>query len=334
MQKYLPILKSKRGEFKSLSALTSFNKSQIIPCIELLVGFTDLTYQQLSEIWTFEGNEIIIDSSYFTTAELGIEYIELLERLRSAGVQAIPVIEINSPQHLIDLVKDYINKYNSKLCIRIRGEYLYGSASNADIVKLIKNASVELQDTILILDSEDVNSQNLKFNIDHVILFIKGINNASKYYLIASTSGSFPENLSKIDADTIKNLPRIEWEIWKRINAKLSLSNLIYGDYGIKHPLIDPGTTPFEGTCSIKYTTEDYYIIFRGIRSSDHATGSAQYHEKCKLVVAHPLYDGKSFSWADGEIDECSKRIVKPGNGESWVKIGHNHHFVKILSLL
>jgi hypothetical protein len=335
MKQYLPILKSKRGEFKSLNALPHFNKKQMIPCIELLEGTVEQTYNQLTEIWAFEGNKIIIDSSYFyTNSESAIKYIDLLERLRISDVNTIPVIEVDSSRYLIDLVNGYVLKYDGELCIRIRREFLYGSSSRAQYDALVKSIPVKIQNIILLLDTEIATVASLKENITDLQFFINGIKDPGKYALIALASGSFPENLSKIEAGTIKSLPRVEWSVWKDIESKYQLANLAYSDYGIKHPLVDPASTPFEGTCSIKYTTENHYVIFRGIRGSDHPEGGAQYHEKCKQVIAHPLYDGNIFSWADKEIDECANRINKPGNAESWVKIGHNHHFAKILSLL
>lgn len=285
LYKYIPVLKSKRGEFKALSVLEMVDKDKMIPLIELLDGSSAVTYDQMSTIWNFHGNQLIIDGSLFLVKNNLQDYIKLITELLNAGIGVIPVLELDTPNSIKNSVITFIRTHNLKYCIRIKQKHFDPHNILQNIKTLILEVGSNSEQVIVILDCENITASNIDSYKRIVNDCLTAIGGLSQFYIVAVASGSFPVDLSKISADTKKFLPRFEWQMWQNIGLKFNSNNLVYSDYGIKHPLIDPSTTPFEGTCSIKYTTEDNYVIFRGIRGSDHPLGGGQYHEKCRLLI-------------------------------------------------
>ncbi|HKO81262.1 MAG TPA: hypothetical protein VJU78_12740 [Chitinophagaceae bacterium] len=156
---------------------------------------------------------------------------------------------------------------------------------------------------------------------------------------IIVASGSFLTDLGRLPAPPTINspaivyrLPRLEWNIWKALQAQKLPAPIKYGDYGTKHPYYLPAA--FEGSSSIKYTVENDFVIYRGRKGSEHAKGGGQYNDSAKLLINSPDYSGQNFSWGDAKIYEIGNRIDKPGNPGSWVQISQNHHITILHSLL
>lgn len=91
----------------------------------------------------------------------------------------------------------------------------------------------------------------------------------------------------------------------------------------------------YAGSASVKYTTDDHYLIHRGILPEKHANGNGQYILHSKVLITSSLYDGVHFSWGDEKINEYAMKAVtdKPGGASTWVQIGMNRHLAKLISL-
>lgn len=139
-------------------------------------------------------------------------------------------------------------------------------------------------------------------------------------------------------AGRLYRLQRYEWEVWLSLSIQSDISSIIkYGDYGTKFPYYIEAN--FQGTCSIKYTSPDEFIIYRGELSGNHADGNGQYITFSQALVASPFYSGVNFSWGDKRIDFYSSQLLtdlnrKVGNATSWVEISQNHHFTLLHSIL
>ncbi len=138
--------------------------------------------------------------------------------------------------------------------------------------------------------------------------------------------------------DGVFKLPRFEWSVWKPLKAVPSLDGIVYGDYGIKHSVF--AEAPFAGTVSLKYTTENHYIIYRGELSEPHPLGHGQYIVSAKKLVKSPHYLGKLFSWGDLRFYELSQENEndnekrKTGNPTNWVQQHQNHHITLLHNIL
>lgn len=147
-------------------------------------------------------------------------------------------------------------------------------------------------------------------------------------------AGSFPTDLSKFRAGSVHRLHRYEWDLWRLLRDKFQIK---YGDYGTKHH--EYADTPYAASVSLKYTTEDEFVIHRGERTDNHADGHGQYITHAQKLIRSNDYSGQGFSWGDSRLDFYSRQILndenrKTGNTTTWVQISQNHHITLLHSLL
>jgi hypothetical protein len=333
MKNYFPIFKSREGELKGLNMLAGDVKRSIAPIIELLPETHETVLVNLTECWTFEDNEILIDCSFNPgTAQVETTF----EALVAANVNVVPVVNLNSPEDYINFVADFIDEHDKKVCIRVKNEFARPRIFNALIQETIASLRTNAANIILLFDLSYASVDTYQNLANSVITNIKALAvHASEWGQIVVAAGSFPVDLSPFVANTRNVVPRYEWNIWQEIQNDNEINGFVYySDYGIKHPIYDPTVGGFQATSSIKYTTSNDYLIYRGIRPGDHVLGGGQYHEKCRLLIADALYDGRRFSIADNEIFLIGNRNERPGNAGTWVKIGQSRHVSKIHSLL
>jgi len=95
----------------------------------------------------------------------------------------------------------------------------------------------------------------------------------------------------------------------------------------------------FSGTCILKDTTDDKYIIYRGEKSENHTDGNGQYISHASRLVASVYYSGQNYSWGDEEtynysLENINDRNRKTGNAETWVRISQNHHMTHLNDII
>jgi hypothetical protein len=149
---------------------------------------------------------------------------------------------------------------------------------------------------------------------------------------VVLAAASFPEDLSEVDAATVSTLTRREWELWSMLQRRPTLlprQDLVFGDYGIAHPVpkeLDPRTMRM--SASIRYTTPDSWLVIKGRNVRQY--GFEQYFDLCRALVQRREYRGASFSWGDEFISKCAERESGPGNATTWRKVGTNHHITLV----
>lgn len=334
MKNYIPIFKSRDGELQALKMLSEESKTSVLPLLEILDDRIEDTQTKLLDFWNFESNSIILDP--FNVEDID-SYFDMLNTLISNSVNAIPVLGQNDDLIYQNRVKEFIHKHNSRVCIRINRAFFRPIVLRAILLDILDSLDVDKDQIIVLFDVGVISEDNfdLCFNssVEALTFYFRESFGLDTYV----AGGSFPENLSPFIADTITRVPRLEWMLFNRLIVELKGIpgfNLKYGDYGIKFPVHDATAARFSATCSIKYTSSDDFVIFRGQRPNTHPLGGGQYNVKANELLNEREYDGANFSWADNEIEKIANREDRPGNAGTWVKIGQNRHLEKILSLL
>lgn len=337
MHRYTPILLLKQGELKALELLRISDKHQIVPLIQLLpdkkenrVGnYINDRLKPITQGWTFQDNRIYIDPYFLNDPNQIILFWETLLR---NGVNPIPVVRPFTPDTTTELFKNYLQ---NGLCFRIQDDYATVEFIDKVITHYLKiYPSISLCDIDLMIDFRDINS-----NVNHLANSIQAITSnlpqISQICKLIISGGSFPVNLAKFAKDTVSSIDRSEWTLWQRVKKAIPTSiDLIYSDYGNVHPIYDPDIEQRPGSCSIKYTDDERFIIFKGVRAQDSPISTKQYQEKAKDLITRPFYSGRTFCWGDQFIEDCANGSVTPGNPATWVKVTQNHHFAKILQIL
>lgn len=345
---YVPVVKWKQGEQKALETLTPTFKERVTPLIEIPPiewDFeNDVPKKTVDEHLVNFGETM--QRSWPQKAFVDLLYIHPSERMAS-GLHPLTYIQSEARSRQIPLVpvtsSDRDVAHNAEVVAANQVDHL-GAA-----IRLTERDFDSLQPTIdSLLRALQMSPGQIDLVIDHgysdpafmtrTTLFLTGLIDTLPYLhewrnIILCGTG-FPKNLSDVGANTIDQIERSEWIIWKRIMRTGTIKREpIFGDYGISNP------EPFEGdprfinmSANIRYTADDKFLIFKGLVTRRY--GNGQYHQLADQVVRHPEYSGRNFSAGDLYIDDVAQNKDGPGNATSWRKAGTNHHLTYVINEL
>jgi hypothetical protein len=337
MIKYVPILRGKPGEFSALQNLEEQVINEICPFIQFIpdtnpkrVGnYLDKLTVELANAWNFEGNLIYFDTSFLQDTPF---ISELIRKLEESEINFIPVIHPNSTQGYLDLIRD---RNNNGFCLRIKTPIYRPDKLIKTFDTILGKYDVKESEIDLLIDLQYIdNEDNLAHYKRTFFRYYNFLTRPKRFRRIILGAGSFPVDINRFKVNRISRIPRIEGSLWNVVKHDLADTHLTYGDYGNIHPIYNPLSKVYEGSCSIKYTSDTEFFIFRGMKASKVEEGSEQYHRKSKELISCPVYEGKDFSWGDEHIYKCANREITSGNVGTWVKYTLNHHLMKILDLL
>lgn len=356
MKKYYPILLSKKGEIVALQHLQQRTKDSVCPVIEIVddslekrvkeksgdfkIVYKDELENFLKTHWSFFDNQIILDFSLVTNLDNKISLIrKLIKSLINSGVNIVPALQINSVSNYYQLVKEFIMSDDINICWRSCENSGGFDQFKEAIDKFLPYVKLEPKKIILLIDIGYAKGDRYNTLGDLTMTIIKSLDQkVDDWYSVVIASSSFPENLTEFDKKGNPNkIPRYEWKIWKRLKNDPALTGIQYGDFGTKYPFYTEAN--FAGTISIKYTTENDFLIYKGVLTTEHALGHKQYISHSQKLIKSQDYFGKDFSWGDKRIFEIASQnqeeeTSKPGSPTVWVQISQNHHIELISSLL
>ena len=89
---------------------------------------------------------------------------------------------------------------------------------------------------------------------------------------------------------------------------------------------------------NIRYTSEVTYVVAKGEayqRKKDPKkkagiSASDQYPKLAEMIIKHPSWRGKKFSWGDAFIEACSRKACV-GNPTNWRAVGTCHHIASVV---
>jgi len=349
MKKYYPILVSKKGEIVALQRMEQNVKDEISPIIEIVEDtiikklktggfeYKDDLKKFFETHWSFFGNQIIIDFSLFKRWDLHRDNVrKLLIHLIKYGVNIVPAIQKGGSKIYKEIVKELISEYGCNVCLRTSIKIDAFFEFNNDIINCIKEFGLKPNQIFLLFDIGDIDNSNYETFSKKTATTIDNLKHPLKEWAdIIVSSSSFPENLTGFSVSPpVSGITRYEWESWKIINTGNRNGVVKYGDYGTKAAFY--ADVRFAGTVSLKYTTKEKYLIFRGEKTDNHELGHGQFIKHAKDLVKHDNYSGKDFCWGDLRYYEISIQDLdgKPGNATNWVQFSQNHHITLMNSIL
>ncbi|UHG92551.1 beta family protein [Spirosoma oryzicola] len=350
---YVPILKGKSGEFQALSNLSDKALSSITPVIEIPdIPYDYVTNQpskttdnhlsrygeDLASCWVAD-KELFIDAHLLPvdcrTAAGQHPFIFLFEDFRRLGLLTIPVINIDSDEACIDSVREIVANDQRGVCLRISLNQLETPDGGTQLLQLLSSIGVAVKEADILIDLASLGSGISNELMTTLMTFV--INNTipqlESWRTISLSSAAFPTDLSGIPAGSERQIPRLDWELYKALVSKNLRRLPSFSDYSIAHPEInemDPRMMNI--SASIRYTTQDSWLIMKGRVIKKY--GSDQYHQLCRELLDRPEYKGKDFSWGDDYIKQCAEGQVGPGNSTTWRKVATNHHLELVVDQL
>jgi len=388
MKKYFPILVSKLGEIKALECLTQAAKEEISPVIELTPdmfldgwtekkknaeaaadekrmknnldpidrtarkqkGYENILLTSLKKHWIFPDNQILLD---FTHCGLTLpRYIsEFLAVLNSSNINVVPVVSATNSQDIIDLILKFVTENDRPICLRFDSNNFDKISEQTIFDNLVTSYNVNRNRVMILLDGGYIEGHTYEMFKKYTLEALSSLPNTNDWREIIVSFGSFPKDLSDSSLVARKEphlLKRHEWVIWQDIKKANACGGRVrYSDYGIKHPAYEE--IGFPGTASIKYSSENNFVIYKGKKSGETKLGNAQYIMHAKELVTSEYYTNEHFCWGDENIMEYSKKSPEPtpakkpegkpkrpesGAAKEWIAFGQNHHLTLMNSLL
>jgi hypothetical protein len=326
---YVPILKCKQGEKDALFTLKETIKDNIVPLLEITPDVIEKgNFNGIEDFW--KERLFIFDVSPEYRGELtNEEYLELFNKCNNQ--YAIPTIRMLDNEEKITTL---LSQTTNGLALRLYLEEILDD----DFESIFKEFSeiLDLPTTDLIIDAQYVQPAKINetaFLIRGAIALIRDI---SKFRNIIFSSNSFPKALD-VERYKLTAIPRIESSMFEKVKVHLEKSGvkLVYSDYSINHWSFFEFIVGIQPSFNIRYSTKDYYVIYKGDTNKKGGLKIDKVKEGCELLATSQYYLGSDFSWGDNEINEkVTGESTKSGNLTTWRAIGTNHHITFIVDLL
>lgn len=148
---------------------------------------------------------------------------------------------------------------------------------------------------------------------------------------VVFAGGSFPMSLGALKPGINNLVARQEVAIWKILRATSGCENVVLGDYCVTNPEpleeIDP--RKMNPAAAIRYALPTHWRVIRGsgVRSKGKG-GMGQYNGLCQLLIVHPDYSGKTYSFGDGRYDHHAQAGATSGSLTTWRRDATSHHIV------
>jgi hypothetical protein len=162
---------------------------------------------------------------------------------------------------------------------------------------------------------------------ESIISFLFHNPNVAEYRSIVIAGSSALKTVGSIEKERTGEVIRQELHLWSTLWRDMPDSvKPTFGDYGVIHPDFSDQAASPNVNAKIRYTAGDKIIYFRGHALHKPVKDYDQYHVLAGRVSADPRYGDRSQSFGDTYIDNCAKRLIKPGSLATWVIADMNHH--------
>jgi len=340
---YVPILKSKRAEFKALSMLKPKAQLLYTPLFEFVGQVEDedkmrRSIEQFAErLLNFVGTEhkFFVDLKRVNLSiSVGGHSLTqyLFEELRRNQLKAIPVTGLSRDLNYQSDIRRVHSTDKLGICLRLTPADFTNTCAIESLIYLLDCSASEVD---LIIDLGHIDENMLPLLKMSVIDLLSRLPSLLEYRTFTLAGSSFPSSMGNVSTYSVTYIPRVEWELWKHLYLSRSSLPRIpsFSDYGVDNPNpledFDPRTMKI--SANIRYTCEENWIIFKGgdLRKGK---GHDQYFDLACDVTHHTCYAGPDFSWGDARILSYAKKEPdKGGTPGTWREIAYNHHIEYVI---
>jgi len=344
---YVPILRWKEAERTALSRLHESESIFITPLIELVPeNFIRKDRKGKISILSTDGvlNEFIrqvyqswgerpffIDQWLLTPTNIKQDTNYIVEMLgecaRIHNLSLIPVTGLSRDILYQATVKKVLDAHHQGVCLRLFIDDITSATFKKDINTILALLRLPPESLDIIIDLRITDQNAPTFDV-----LCNSIPYLEKWRNLIIASGAFPEDLSKLHKNDVHYLERTDWISWKdQVTSKSLPRKPIYSDYTIQHAEYIMREGQFYPSASIRYTSDDYWIIMRGEAIKRDGPGSAQWQANAMLLCDMPEYCNPTFSEGDKYIKEISLQRKETGNTTTWLRAGINHHMTFVV---
>jgi Beta protein len=340
---YVPIIKSKRGEFTAIRLLHDDIKEHIRPFVDVLPPSRfapkpktlaeQLTWvaDHVSKAWagalwvdTFDVGPSIVHGK-----QVAIEFI--CQALRAKTLAPVPVTGFEREVVHDQAVRRFVSEAATGVCLRLEEEdLLLPTKLPALLGSKLKLLGVEAPSVDLLFDLRYLDETPAAARVQLLTRALQNIGSLDTWRSIICAGSSMPNSLDGVCARGSHGyLARRELEIWLALQHAPVKRMPTFGDYTTVPPQyadMDTRTIAKHLGPNVKYTLDKRWYVSRG--HSFQKSGSAQYFGIARDIVSLPDFRGPTASDGDSFIAQRANggAGVKCGNPEQWVTASVNSH--------
>jgi hypothetical protein len=347
---YLPLLKSKAGEFKALAKLNPTLKRKIVPLFDI----TRMEYDHDEDakpktiedhlqkfckkvITSWPNNAMFIDSTLVNTEKAGgvpaIEYV--YAELAKKDIYPMPVVYPNSSIAFVESIQTILLFYDvTEIAIRVTIDDITSTDFGKNLDAILESLELPLDKCHVIFDLKDADFSQIDDFAEGILDVLEEFPQLKKWKSFTLAGGAFPP-MSKIKS-TSELIPRNDWILFNMIVKKFAKSSLNrpinFGDYSI----VSAGYFEFDPkimstSANIRYTHNDAWFVVKG-KALKKRPDWQQFYGQAETIIKSGYYLGEHFSAGDLHIKKCANRLTTTGNANIWIEVGSNHHFTKVIA--
>jgi hypothetical protein len=334
---YVPVLRWKGGEQRALKELFTQDRELITPLIELPArntmperkaqrGLEFMLADLPAQIQRDWGTKPLFFDPASWSGEMrdrqrASTFERLFEEARAMGLRIIPVTGIGRAAAYQAAIVRVVAATDSEVCLRIRPEDIERGSLEAALQQLIGELQIRRQAAHLVVDLEFLDSE--EEDIGRLVSRIPEIGTWATFSVVG---GSFPKDLTGMRPGQYTR-PRREWQVWRRSRRQRLKRVPTFGDYATLNPVLSPYVRGMNISASIRYTSDDYWVIMRGegLRNDD-GPKYAQYPANAELLTRRTEYCGPDFSFGDRYVAQIGLGKKSTGSPTTWLQAAVNHH--------
>lgn len=255
---------------------------------------------------------------------------------RKRRVACVPVLRLADSQAQVTLIRDAVLRDGRGVALRyplLTAALPEGHTLESAVKAALGSVEVETTGADLLIDlgylppEQDVCAEDIARSVDQ----FTGVGEWRSVVLLGT---SMPSMLGGVIAEgTMGEIPRREWELWAALKLTRPQRLPAFGDYMVQHP-----HPPQEGggpsmRANVRYTTESMTLVVRG-QGPIFVAGKEQYRTLCQMLVEHPQFAGRDYSWGDAQIADCASGVLEPGSNNAWRGAGSSHHLRRVTDQL
>jgi hypothetical protein len=333
---YVPILKGKRAEPRTLAVLHS--KRHVTPLIEAVPSRpVDQVPIDMAGQWPND-QRYFIDLIFLDDPDDEIVPAQANHAVRSCfatvqagGQTAVPVTGLARSPGYQSAVKQVSDEQGYGIVLRlVADDFEDPEELETSLDAAIEFFDLERSDIDLILDAGSVadNSAGVVAQLHRAQIDL--VPNLNDWRTLTVSASAFPLGLAPLARDQWNVADRVDWRGWRSlvIGPRPPARLPSFSDYAIAHPALPP-----EGRATIlaqlRYAAPNSWLIWKGRNAFKN--GFEQFYAICADLIQRPEYRGPNFSHGDGEIQQKANNVGGPGSAETWRQIGTNHHLETVL---
>lgn len=342
---YVPVLRWKGAERAALQHLFLTDKNGLTPLLEIpptdfasgadVDSLLSRCGRQIAKSWGCARAFVdlaLIDPPVRSLAGRH-PVVVFWEFAREHQLILVPVTGVSRTLEFQLAVRNVIEQDGHGVGVRLTLSDLESPSLGSDLNALNASLGLTYEDVDLLVDFGIADESNSDFA--YVCDRVPWIERWRSFTVIA---GAFPKDLQEFKVGQ-HLLPRHEWSQWL-VQVLSSLSKLprvpTFGDYTIQHAIYHEPPPGANVSASIRYTTSAHWLIMRGegLRTAG-SPGHKQYPANAVLLCEREEFCDPYFSYGDEYISKVAKgKITTPGNPETWLRAGINHHLTFVVRQL